>query len=242
MKHGLFLVLALLCCSILTVAQTGTLQSEPTNANAAKTSIDILKAIERGSEFKSRLQYLDKGLKQNKVELASAWAADGISKYVTFFTDFEAVAAAAAQAKQEMRAFTIEDAQKLPLTGLIYAHVEIHGRGELPVKKVEKRYVKNAAHLVIQYGEEIIQPLSKELASFRDTSVVLPGVLFSWWDVGNVSLLTGGPLGFAGSKVELEFVFRLTPEQQKRKGKVILIDADGNRHQKDVDFSQVLSR
>ena len=85
---------------------------------------DYSKAIAYGSSFKSRLQYLDKGLKHQKVQLASAWAKDGMSKYVTFFTDYEAVAAAAAQAKQEMRDFTTEDAQKLSLTGMIFAHVE----------------------------------------------------------------------------------------------------------------------
>jgi len=238
MTPSVFICLAFLCCSIPSLAETGTIQSEPANV-AARMSVDLVKAIARGSEFKSRVQYLEKGLKQNKVQLASAWAADGISKYVTFFTDFEAVAAAAAQAKQEMRTFTTEDALKLPLTGLVYAHVEIHGRGTLPVKKVKKRYVRNSAHLVIQYGEEVIQPLSKELTSFRDASVMSPIALFAWWDRGNVSLLTGGPLGFEGSKVELEFVFRLTPVQQKEKGRVILIDADGHRHQEDVDFSRI---
>jgi hypothetical protein len=236
-------------CSASSAAQTQPVQgrpdasvSESAKAKQPTTNADIDKAIARGSEFKSRLQYLDKGLKRNKVQLASAWAMDGISKYVTFFTDFEAIASAAAQAKQEMRTFTSEDALKLPLTGLIYAHVEILGRGMLPVKKVERRYVKNAAHLVIQYDEEIVQPLSKELKSVSDASFIAPIALYTWWESKNVSLLTGGTLGWEGSKAELEFVFHLTPEQQKRKGKVILIDADGNRHQADVDFSKIFGQ
>ena len=139
-----------------------------------------------------------------------------------------------------MRTFTVADAEKLPLTGLVYAHVEVHGRGEIPTRKVAKRYVRNSAHLVVQFGEDVVQPLSKELKSARDASVELPFALFSWWDTGNVSLLTGGSLGFSGAKVELEFVFRLSPEQMKKKGTVILIDGDGHRHKGDVDFSKVL--
>lgn len=203
------------------------------------TAVDFKKAIEYGSQFASRKKFLERGLKSGRIQLASAWAVDGISKYVTFFTDFEAVASAAAQAKQEMRTFTVADAEKLPLTGLVYAHVEVHGRGMIPTRKVGSRYVRNSAHLVLQFGEDVVQPLSKEVKSARDASVVLPMALFTWWDVGNVGLLTGGPLGFDGAKAELEFVFSLLPGQMKKRGTVILIDADGNRHQEDVDFSKV---
>jgi hypothetical protein len=204
------------------------------------TTVDFEKAIQYGAQFKSRKQFLERGLKSRKIQLASAWAADGISKYVTFFTDFEAVASAAAQSKQEMRTFAVADAQKLPLTGLLYAHVEVHGRGMIPTRKVASRYVRNSAHLVVQFGEDIVQPLSKEMKGVRDASVVLPVALFTWWDMGNVCLLTGGPLGFDGAKAELEFVFSLSPDQMKKRGTVILIDADGNRHKEDVDFSRVL--
>jgi hypothetical protein len=203
------------------------------------TTVDFEKAIQYGAQFKSRKQFLERGLTSRKIQLASAWAADGISKYVTFFTDFEAVASAAAQAKQEMRTFTAADAQKLPLTGLVYAHVEVHGRGIIPTRKVGSRYVRNSAHLVVQFGEDVVQPLSKEMKGVRDASVVLPVALFTWWDLGNVCLLTGGPLGFYGAKAELEFVFSLSPDQMKKKGTIILIDADGNRHKEDVDFSEV---
>jgi len=181
-------------------------------------------------------------LKANRVQLASAWAKDGISKYATFFTDFDAIASASAQAQQEMRPFSRKDAEALPLSGLIYAHVEIHGRGMLPTRKVESRYVKNQAHLVVQIGEEIVQPLSKELSSSGDASFILPIALFTWWDVGNVSLLTGGPLGVYGARAEMEFVFRFTAEQLKRKATVILIDADGNKHDETVDLSKLFAR
>lgn len=218
------------------------LVAQPALPDDGLPSADLAKAIEYGSQFKSRRQFLEKGIRHNKIQLASAWAKDGISKYVTLFTDFEAVASAAAQARQEMRTFQISDATKLPLTGLVYAHVEIHGRGDLPVRKVARRYIRDAAHLVLQFGENTVQPLSKEFKGARDASLEIPVAVFAWWDSGNVSLLTGGALGISGAKVEMEFVFRLSLEQIKRRGSVILIDGDGNKHKEDVSFAEVLQR
>jgi hypothetical protein len=200
---------------------------------------DYSKAIAEGQSFKSRKQYLEKGLKDQKVQLASSFAKDGMSKYVTFFTDYEAVAAASAQARQEMRDFTVDDAKKLPLSGLIFAYVEIHARGMIPTAKLPKRYVENSAHLVLQIDGKVIQPLSKEVKKVSDASVVIPVGFYSYWQTNNFSILTGGPLGVEGAKAELEFVFAADPSIKTKKGKVILIDADGNRHQEDVDFGKV---
>ena len=75
----------------------------------------------------------------------------------------------------------------------------------------------------------------------RDGSV-LPVALFTRWDVGNACLLTGGPLGFDGAKAELEFVFSVPPGQMKKRGTVILLDADGNRHKGDWAMHTDLDR
>lgn len=200
---------------------------------------DYSKAVSYGQSFKSRLQYLEKGLKDQKVQLASAWAKDGMSKYVTFFTDYEAVAAAAAQAKQEMREFTTEDAKKLPLTGLIFAHVEVHARGMIPTRKLSKRYVQNAAHLVLEVDGKVIQPLRKELTKVSDASVIVPMGFYTYWQSNNFSILTGGPLGVEGAKAEMEFAYSVDPSIKTKKGKVILIDAEGNKHQENVDFGKI---
>ena len=56
---------------------------------------DYSKSVAYGQTFKSRIQFLDKGLKDHKIQLASAFASDGMSKYVTFFTDDDIVASAA---------------------------------------------------------------------------------------------------------------------------------------------------
>ena len=200
---------------------------------------DYSKAIAYGQSFKSRLQYLDKGLKDQKVQLASPWAKDGMSKYVTFFTDYEAVVAAAAQAKQEMRDFTTEDAKKLPLTGLVFAHVEVHARGMIPTRKLSKRYVQNSAHLVLEVDGKVIQPLRKELTKVSDASVIVPVGFYTFWQSNNFSILTGGPLGVEGAKAEMEFAYSVDPSVKAKKGRVILIDAEGNKHQENVDFVKI---
>ncbi len=218
-------------------AAAGDVQPTPQVSSYAQT--DYTAAIAYGQSFKSRLDFLEHGLSAQKVQLASAWAVDGMSKYVTFFSDFEAVAAASAQAKQEMRGFTIEDAHKVPLNGLTFAHVEIHARGEIPVMKLSKRYVRDSAHLVLEVDGKIIQPISKQLTKVSDVSIVIPVEFYAFWNFHNVSILTGGPLGYSAGKVEMEFAYQLEPSIKTKKGTVILIDANGNKHQQNVDFSKI---
>src|SRR5688572_26213205 len=62
---------------------------------------EIRSAIEVGSCYNSRSHYLSTALTRNRVKIASAFARDGVSKYITFISDYEMVAAAAASAKQD---------------------------------------------------------------------------------------------------------------------------------------------
>ena len=69
----------------------------------------------------------------------------------------------------------------------------------------------------------------------------IPLGFYSYWQAtNNISILTGGTLGLEGAKVELEFVFAVDSSIKTKKGKVILIDGDGNKHQEDVDFGKIL--
>ena len=201
------------------------------------SDVDCAKAITYGQSFKSRAAFLEHGLKDQRIQLASVWALDAASKSVRLFSDFEVVASAAARAKQEMRDFTIEDARLLPLTGLTYAQVEVHGMGIQ--SKMQTRYVKNAAHLVIEVDGKIIQPLKKELTEAQG-SQASGGALLKYWDTNSVSILSGEPLVLAGATAVMEFVFPLDRATLRtKKGRVVLIDGEGNRHQKEVDFGRV---
>jgi hypothetical protein len=202
----------------------------------------IKKAIAFGQTFKSRSKFLEDGMKASKVQIASSMAKDGISKYVTFFTDFDAVASAAAQANQQMKPFSLNEAKTLPLTGLTYAHIELHARGDLPVRRLNKRFIQNSSHFVLKIGEDVLQPLSKEMSKAQDASWEMPIALFSWWQAGNVSLLTGGTLGMSGGRVEMEYVFRIPDEKAIGPAQAIIIDGDGKRHSEKIDLAKALKR
>jgi hypothetical protein len=184
-------------------------------------SFDGTAAIRYGGEFKSRSMFLQT-LKSNGVELGSPAARDGVTKRVTFFTDFEVVASAAAAARQVARRFTPADAEHLPLRGLIHAHVEIRGRDE-QARKAVARFTEKSAYLVLQFGDENVEALSNEAPETRPAS-----------------LLTGAPLGFNGSHSELEFAFELTIKQKAGKASVVLIDAEGNQYHGKIDFATIV--
>ena len=69
----------------------------------------IQAAIQEGSKYKTVDKFLEKGLRGRRVKLASAMAVDGISKYATFFNDWQAVAAESAGAHQQMRDLSVAD-------------------------------------------------------------------------------------------------------------------------------------
>ncbi len=199
----------------------------------------ILEAIKYGESFKSRNEYLDKGLKNRKFQISSAWARDGISKYVVIFSDFDVISSAASKAKHEMREFSIEQARELPLTGMLYVNVQLHARGMLPVRRLEKDYTRDNTHLVLIIDGKVIQPLSKRSAGPQDASFIAPVALFTYWESNNISLLTGGPLGYSGERFEVEFAFKLTPEQEGKKSQVVLISGKDKRYTVDIDLSKL---
>lgn len=201
----------------------------------------ILRAIAEGQRFRSRQDYLDNGLKKAKFQFASAWALDGISKYVTFFTDYEIVAADAADAKREMRSFGLAEARKLPLEGFLYATMDVTGRGMLNVGKVKPRFGSGNARVVLQQADSVIQPLLKKEADNASSSTQV-GTAYMWTGGGNVGLLTGMPLGFYNATARQDFAFAVSPKTLEGRLKAFLIDAEGNRYEKEIELSSLLHR
>jgi len=176
-------------------------------------------AIQRGAKYKTKDKFLENGLKGKRVKLASSMALDGISKYATFFNDWNAVAAESAAARQQLRQLQPEDVES---AGLLHAFVEIHARGAIPASKLNRRYLENRAHLVLQIGDRVVQPVSKNMIKRSDQS---PGMV-----------LAGVPSG----KITLDFAFDVSPENLQTPVEVILIDGDGNRHQAKADLKGIL--
>jgi hypothetical protein len=201
----------LLCSLSLTVLDA---------AGPTLTTAQIQNAIQEGSKYKTVDKFLEKGLRGRRVKMASAMAVDGISKYATFYNDWQAVAAEAAAANQQMREMKPEQIES---SGMLHAFVEIHARGAIPTSKLNRRYREQRAHLVLRIGEKIIQPVEKNMIRKSDQGVGM--------------ILAGVPSG----KITLDFAFDVLPQDLQAPIEVILIDGDGNRHQQKADLSGVLT-
>lgn len=180
----------------------------------------IQAAIEEGGKYKSVDQFLSKGLRGNREKLAGAMSRDGISKYVTFYNDFEAVIGEAAAAHQQMRDLKPDDVQS---SGLLHAFVEVQGGGIVGVSRLERGYQGGRAHLVLKIGDRVIQPVEKSM--LRQANEAGPSVMW----------------GTTMRKIALRFAFDVTPEDLQTPVEVILIDGDGNRHEAKVNLQGLLS-
>lgn len=187
-------------------------------AGPVLTSDQIQAAIQEGSQYKNVDEYYTKGLKGKRITLATAMALDGIGKYATFFNDWQAVAAEAAAAKQQMRELKPADIQS---SGLLHAFVEVQARGIIPSRNLNRRYADQRAHLVLKIGQRIIQPVDKRMISKDEF----------------LSKLFGAP----SEKITLNFAFDVSPDDLKSPVTVILIDGDGDKHQAKTDLDGILA-
>jgi len=178
----------------------------------------IQSAIHEGRRYKTADQYLEKGMKGKRVKFAGAMAIDGTSKYATFFDDWQAVAAEAAAANQQLRELKPDEIQS---GGLLHAFVEIHARGASGTGKLDRRYGNGRAHLVLKMGDRIIQPIDKDMIYRSGQSLAM----FA--------------LGAKSGKITLAFAFDVSPEDLRSPIEVILVDGDGNRHSQTVDLDGV---
>src|SRR5690242_6123591 len=85
--------------------------TEPLRAQVGPADSSILAAIRQGARFKSRANYLEDGTRDVTCTLSNIWSRDGITKEARFFSDFDVIAAAAADAQRQMRPFGLEDAK-----------------------------------------------------------------------------------------------------------------------------------
>jgi hypothetical protein len=161
----------------------------------------------------------DRNLKGKRVKLASAMAADGISKYATFYNDWQAVVAQSAAANQQMRELKPADVES---KGLLHVFVEIQARGASGTGKLDRRYSNERAHLVLKIGDRIVQPTEKSMNYRAGQSI---GMFM---------------LGAKSGKIALDYTFDVSPQDLQSSVEVILIDGDGHRHEHEADLAGVL--
>ena len=189
----------------------------------------IQAAIREGSNYKTADRVLDclnekyvscdRNLKGKRVKLASAMAADGISKYAIFYNDWQAVVAQSAAANQQMRELKPADVES---KGLLHVFVEIHARGASGTGKLDRRYSNERAHLVLKIGDRIVQPTEKSMNYRAGQSI---GMFM---------------LGAKSGKIALDYSFDVSPQDLQSPVEVILIDGDGHKHEHEADLAGVL--
>lgn len=168
------------------------------------------------SQWKHRCDKIPTG---RRIRIESALAADGMSKYATFFNDYVAVVAQSAAANQQMRDLRPAEVEA---SGYLHVLVEVHARGAWGEGKLDKRYGNGRSHLVLEIRERIVQPIEKDMRYREGQS---PGA-YIW--------------GFKSGRIVLDFAFDVSPEDLKRPVEVILIDGDGKRHKQEADLAGVL--
>jgi hypothetical protein len=208
----------------------------------ALTDEQIAEAIRYGQQYRTPDLFMRDGLKAKKVQLASAMAMDGISKYVMFYRDADVVSAAAAAANLQLRTFTIADARQIPDTGLVFANIQLQARGMIPVKKLNKRYPEGRGHFVLRVDGVVIQPVDKSIIPATKADGVFVGIFYMWGQVGRIGFATAIPVYTqpAPDRMVFEEAFRLTPDQLTKKAEAILIDGDGHQHKGQADFAVLL--
>ena len=205
---------------------------------------EMAKGIALGKQFTTRKQFIENGLKQNKIQMSSAFAKDGISKYVTFYRDYHVVAARVAEANQQLRDVSEKDLSTIPYTGLLFANLELHARGMLPTRHLNQRFTDGSPHMVLQIAGVNIQP-AKEGFFPRPEKKTCVGQYYTYsvFAIYNLAIGTGGVNQVTWDCTEqltnfsVEFGFLLTPEQQKQRARVIIVDSEGHRHSEPVDLS-----
>jgi hypothetical protein len=183
------------------------------------TTEQVAAAIAYGAHYKTKDKFLEKGLRGVKVKLASALARGDTSIFVTFFNDWNYIAAEATGANQQLREVEPEDFHP---EGLLHAVVEVHAIDKGAVSVLNRRYLDERAHLVIRVNDRTIQPVTKSMLKRSDQS---PGSIL---------------LGIETGKITLEFSFQIAPDELARAAEVILVDGDGNQHKAKAGLAEAL--
>lgn len=180
----------------------------------------IQEAINYGSKFQTRDKFFEKGLKGVRVKFGpGVLGPGGMSRYVTFFDDWNWIGSEAAAARQQIREVSPSDFHP---TGMLHALLEVHASGGAGTSRLSRKYLDDRSHLVIRTGVRTIQPTAEKMLMRSDA----PGI---------ADLLVG-----EGGKITVQFEFQVSTEDLKMPTSVILSDGDGKRFEAKVDISNLL--
>lgn len=223
--------------------------AQPAPASPTSTSAPVdscyQQALAKGKAYRDRKDYISRELRANKFQVQSAWAKDGISKYVTFYRDKDVLASLAADANAQLRNITVDELKAVPITGLLFANVQLHARGEIGLHKLNRDFTDGKTRLVLRIGNEFVQP-AQQGAYPSPPRTGCTQTLYLWTIFGNYRFMVGGitPISFScdpvgSSSFSLEFAFSLTPQQMSERGEVFIVDGHSRRYSTRVDFSKL---
>jgi hypothetical protein len=207
---------------------------------------ELVRGIAYGKQFTTRKQLIEVGLKKNKIELSSLWSKDGIQKDVVFYKDYHVVAVRVVEGTQQLRDVSENDLSKIPYTGLLFAHLELHARGDFPIRHLNQRFTDGSTHMVLQIDGVNVQP-AKEGFFPKPEKQTCSGQYYSYsiFAIHNFAIGVGGPENVAWDctqrtdRFNLEFGFRLTPDQLRRPATIIVANSEGKRFVANVDLSAI---
>jgi hypothetical protein len=194
----------------------------PAEGAASLSPAQIQEAINNGSKFQTRDKFFEKGLKGVRVKLGpGVLGPGGMSRYVTFFDDWNWIGSEAAAARQQIREVSPSDFHP---TGILHALLEVHASGGAGTRRLSRKYLDDRSHLVIRTGVRTIQPTAEKMLMRSDAPEI-------------ADLLVG-----EGGKITVQFEFQVSTEDLKMPTSVILSDGDGKRFEAKVDISTVFVR
>lgn len=207
---------------------------------------ELLKGIAYGKQFEDRKDFLRRGLGQNKIQLSSAWSKDGISKYVTFYQDYDVVAAAVVLAHEQLRELSTQDLSQLPYSGLLFANLDLRARGLFPIKHLNDRFAGGGTHMVLEIDGTMIQPAKEGFFPAPEHQTCYGQYYsFSAFTIHNFTFGAGGWNDVSWDctpqrdRFSIEFGFRLTAEQKSKKARVIIVNSEGHKYAANVDLANL---
>lgn len=197
-------------------------------------------AIALGSRYEGQSDFVRQYLSKQECGITGFWTGNGVTREVRLFTDFDVVAAGAAGAKAQMRTLSLEEARRVPTSGLLLVNFRVSGKGHAELRKATEEYGRTGAHVVLQVGDSVMQPVRKEPPVARVDRDQARGAMVQSYPLGQYAVTVATPLG---GRPEFEqnqsFAFDVRPEALPRRLTVHVIDETGDRRSKVCDL-QVL--
>jgi len=196
---------------------------------------EIEKAIALGKHYKNPARLWKQEFERtNKLKMSGYWSMSG-SKYLSVITDRVVIAVASASAAHEMRAFTADDAKRLPGLGKIRVIVAISAVGASNIARIQERFASGKTHMILEVDGQQLQPEQKiELGS--DYAAGLQ--VWNFIQVGN-AVLASNAGAFDRGTVTYAFTYSIPDEQHATKLRFVLVGDDDKQHTVEVAVSNL---